>query len=228
MLKIIYNSQIKRNPIILLLILLMVLFINQAYSQAEVEPWGNITGIRKQGQLFEFESSLKVKYTNSHIASTAKERQQPHYKRSGDEQIITSNIDSLFFKETVKDLSAGKIKVTLSLVAHADIDISGVYFCITLPAEAYADGRFRLFGTKNDSLKNFTSSINSNYLDINASGIEVNSRNRKLKVLFDAPGIVSIKRETSNGENNLQFSVALNKGGLHKGDTLQKVFTIMA
>ncbi|MDB4902260.1 MAG: hypothetical protein JWQ63_1541, partial [Mucilaginibacter sp.] len=42
------------------------------------------------------------------------------------------------------------------------------------------------------------------------------------------PGIVSIKRETSNGENNLQFSVALNKGGLHKGDTLQKVFTIMA
>src|SRR5260370_25155393 len=122
---------------------MMTLFVNNGYRQAEVERWGNITGIRKQGQLFEFESSLKVKYTNGHIASTAKERQQPHYKRNGEEQIITSNIDSLFFKETVKDLSAGKIKVTLSLVAHTDINISDVYFCITLPAEVYTDSRFR-------------------------------------------------------------------------------------
>jgi O-glycosyl hydrolase len=228
MLKIDYSITSNYHPRILLSILLtMALFVNKGYSQAEVEPWGNITGIRKQGQLFEFESSLKVKYTNGHITSTAKERQQPHYKRNGDEQIITSNIDSLFFKETVKDLSTGKIKVSLSLAAHKDIDISGVYFCITLPADVYTDSRFRLFGTKNDSLKSFTSSINSNCLDINASGIDVNSKSRQLKVLFDGQGIVSIKRETSNGENNLQFSVALNKGSLHKGDTMQKAFTIM-
>src|ERR1700694_3915269 len=148
MLKIDYSIRPNYYPRILLSILLtMTLFVNKGYSQAEVEPWGNITGIRKQGQLFEFESGLKVKYTNGHIASTAKERQQPRFKRNGDEQIITSNIDSLFFKETVKDLSAGKIKVTLSLITHADIDISGVYFCIMLPAEVYIDSRFRLFET---------------------------------------------------------------------------------
>ena len=132
MLKIIYNRRLKRNPIILLSILLMVLFINQAYSQAEVEPWGNITGIRKSGQLFEFESSLSVFFASGRFTFTAKERQHPHFKRSGDEQIITSNIDSLFFKETVTDLSAGKAKVKLLLTAHADMDISGAYFCITL------------------------------------------------------------------------------------------------
>jgi len=147
-------------PKILLSVLLaIILFVNKGYCQAEVEPWGNITGIRKHGQLFEFESSLKVKFKNEYIVTTGKERQHPHYKRDGDKQIITSNIDSLFFKEIVEDVSAGKAKVSLSLVAHADMDISGVYFNIALPAAAYGDGHFRLLGTKNDSLKKITSSV---------------------------------------------------------------------
>ncbi|HEY2583390.1 MAG TPA: hypothetical protein VGI43_16380 [Mucilaginibacter sp.] len=204
----------------------MTLFTNKGYCQAEVEPWGNITGIRKQGQLFEFESSLSVALHSGYLISTRKERQHPHYKRDGNEQIITSNIDSLFFKETVKDISSGKIKVTLSLTAHADMNISGVYFCVTLPAEVYGDSRYRLLGSKNDSVTNFTSPVNDNYAGINAKGIEFNSKTRQLKMLSDGPEIFSIKRDTSHGKNNLQFFVALNKDGLQKGDTILKTFSI--
>jgi len=86
--------------------------VKNAYSQAEVEPWGNITGIRKSGQLFDFETSLRVVSTDrKHAASTAKEKQQPHYKRlNDDEQEVTTSIDSLYFTENVKDNGSGKIK----------------------------------------------------------------------------------------------------------------------
>src|SRR5258707_12175671 len=84
---------------LLLILIIVFAFVNDAYSQAELEPWGNITGIRKHGQLFEFESSIKVVSTNwTRFVSTGKERQRPHYKRNDDEQEVTTNIDSLFFK----------------------------------------------------------------------------------------------------------------------------------
>ena len=229
MLKIIHHCRIKFSPIALFPILLtMVLFANKAYSQAEVEPWGNITGIRKDGQLFEFESSLKLQRSNGHIISTEKEMQRPRYKRNGDEQIITSNLDSLFFTETVKDLSPGNINVNLSLTAQKDIDIPGVYFCISFSNKLYPVGQFRLIGTQNDLLKKFSATVKDSYSDINASGLEFNSKNTRFKMLFNEPGLVSIKRDTSHGKNDLQLWIAINKDIVHKGDTIKKAFTILA
>src|ERR1700761_9407391 len=99
--------------------ILLLLAAADAYSQAEVEPWGNISGIRRHGQLFGFESAIKVVNGKGYVVVTAKDWQHPHFKRDGHSQIITTNIDSLFFKETVEDLSAGKIKVTVNINAHA-------------------------------------------------------------------------------------------------------------
>ncbi|HEY4325311.1 MAG TPA: hypothetical protein VGN20_15035 [Mucilaginibacter sp.] len=225
--KINYSIRIKYRPTIILSTLLLVtLFANKGYCQAEVEPWGNITGIRKQGQLFEFESRLKVLLHSGYIISTRKERQHPHYKRAGDEQIVTSNIDSLFFKEAVKDVKSGHIKVTLSLTAHADINISGAYFCVTLPAEIYGDSRYHFLKSKSDSMINFSSAVSDNYAGTNARGIEFASKSRQLEMLSDEPEIFSIKRDTGHGKNDLQFLVALNKDGFHKGDTILKTFSI--
>ena len=106
----------KKISLAFLLTIFMTLAIgvNEVYSQAEVAAWGNITGIRKQGQLFEFESSIRVISANgSKVAATALEKQRPKFKRDSDKQIITTNIDSLFFNETVQDVSPGNIKVTL-------------------------------------------------------------------------------------------------------------------
>jgi hypothetical protein len=62
-------------------IIVCMAFSTLAYSQAEVMPWGNITGIRKSGQLFEFESSLKmIPVDGQRTVSTAKEHQTPHWE----------------------------------------------------------------------------------------------------------------------------------------------------
>lgn len=226
-----FISASKYSPAAVALAMLMIcmLFANEARSQAEVEPWGNITGIRKHGQLFDFESSIKVMGVNrSKISSTAKERQRPHYKRNGDEQVVTTNIDSLFFIETVKDVSAGTIKVDLQLTAHADTAFSGVFFCITLPAAEYAAARLHLIDIKDDSLKHFIPTGWTDYVDITASGVEFVSQSRKLKVLFDMPTMIMIKRDTSHGRNNIMLFAGLKLDGVHKGEVIQRSFVIKA
>ncbi len=202
----------------------LFIFVNEAYSQAEVEPWGNITGVRKNGQLFNFESSIKVISGNwKNFVSTGKERQRPHYKRNGDEQEITTSIDSLFFKETIKDVGSGKIKVTLNLNAHADATFDGVFFCITMPGDDYTPGRLRLLGV-NDALKNY-SGIGKNY-DDTAKGFELNSPARGFKIEFDEPAVIRYRTDTSYRKNDLQLYVGFKLNGVHEGDTLQRTYTI--
>ena len=212
------------RPIVLIAILIILSsFVNEACGQAEVEPWGNITGIRKHGQLCEFESRITVISNNgSHFVSTGQERQHPHYKRNGDEQDVATNIDSLFFKESVKDLGTGKAKVTLTLNAHADATFDGVYFCIILPSENYRDSRLRLLGVK-DQLKNFVAA-GKNY-DDTAEGIEFKSSTRGLKIQFDQPARVMLRKDN---KNNLLLYVGLKLNGAHKGDTVQRTYTIKA
>lgn len=219
------NNRNKYSPVILLTLLLsLILFANDAYSQAEVEPWGNITGIRKDGQLFEFQSFINVK-KDTIFHSTAKEKQRPHYKRNGDEQIVTTNIDSLFIKETVKDLSAGKIKVTVNLNAHADMDSTSIYYCIVLPPKDYAKSRLRLLGVK-DPLRKFVVA-GPNY-DDNAKGVEFKSSTRNLELKFDDPTHILVRKDTSNGKNDILLFIALKLNNIHKGDTTQTAYTITA
>jgi hypothetical protein len=199
---------------ILILTTVLVLSVNYAFSQAEVEPWGNITGVRKQGQLFEFESGLKIVWKDGKVISTAKERQRPHFKRNGDEQIVTSSIDSLFFKETVKDISEGNIKVSFVLVAHADIDVSGIYFSLKFPNQIDADNILWI--------RDASATAKSTH-DV-ATGVEFKSKGRNINVSFDEPAITADKKDTS--KNDQQVWVALNEGGLHKGDTIKKSFSI--
>jgi hypothetical protein len=45
-------------------------FFNSIYAQTEMQPWGHITGIRVDGQLREFETSLQV---DSNIKMTERE-----------------------------------------------------------------------------------------------------------------------------------------------------------
>ncbi len=61
-------------------LLLVMAGYTQGYSQTEMEPWGNITGIRVNGQLMDFETSLQVVSNDwKSVKATALERQRPKY-----------------------------------------------------------------------------------------------------------------------------------------------------
>jgi hypothetical protein len=138
-----------------LFLLFSVFNANRAVAQAEVQPWGNITGIRSHGQLYAFESRLLVISANvKKMAATAKEKQSPKYNRRDESQIVSTRIDSLFFGQTVTEDGTGKIKVALQLIAKKDTALKGVFFCLTLPAAEYGLSNLLLSGIKEDSVRN--------------------------------------------------------------------------
>lgn len=206
---------------LLCFLLLSIISISAAFGQAEVEPWGNITGIRKHGQLFDFESSIRIQ-KGDHFSSTGKERQRPHFKRNGDEQIINTNIDSLYITEVVRDESQGKATVTINLNAHADVKFDHVFFVIQLPDKEYGDGSTKL-ANADPSMKHYTRS-GQNYDGV-AQGAQFKSAASNLKVKFDEPATIRIRKDVS-GTNDVQLYISLKQNGFSKGDSLQKIFTI--
>jgi hypothetical protein len=204
-----------------IVLLLSATFANQAFAQAEAEPWGNITGIRRDGQLFDFESIIKIQRGNNFI-STGKERQHPRFKRNGDEQIITTNIDSLYIKEVVKDESDGKASVTVTLYAHADMVFDNVFFTLQLPDKEYGDGSTKLAGVHN-AMRHYVPS-GQNYDGV-AKGAQFKSATSHLEINFDNQENIRIRKDIS-GANDLQLYVSLRQNGFVKGDSLQKTFTI--
>ena len=114
--------------------LLLFALASRASAQPEVMAWGNLTGIRLEGQLMPFESSLAVASEDwSRIDRTAKERQRPSYSRDGDRQIVSTRLDSLFFEQVVVDLGSGSARVSVHVTSRVDTSIAGVFFAIDLP-----------------------------------------------------------------------------------------------
>jgi len=101
-----------------------------AFAQPELEPWGNLTGIRIDGQLMPFETSLRLADTNGNTVATAKERQDPRYTREGNAQFVYTHLDSLYFVEKVEAIGRGEARITITCTAHADIHDRGVFFSV--------------------------------------------------------------------------------------------------
>jgi hypothetical protein len=201
------------------MLFILLFFADVAAAQSEFAPWGNIMGIRQHGQLFDFETSIKIISGNGlHVSATAKEMQRPNYTRNGSEQIVTTNIDSLFFKETVYDRSGGKIAITVQLKSRKDTVLRAVYFRIILPRKDYTDYELQLIKSDADSIK--AASAGMYY----AKGINLVAEHREMDIRFNETTRFMIDNKTV--PDSIVLYIPLARGILHKGDSLQKTFII--
>ncbi len=196
------------------------------FSQTEVEPWGNITGIRIDGQLLKFETQINlVQKDGSRILTTGKERQRPKYSRKGNTQIISSNLDSLYFTQTVSDKGNGGAEVNIALAARADISAEGIYYSFLLPMEDYSNGSIQL-----DHLKavHFSAppAVLLTYLENPAKSIQFICKNRQLKLNFREATHIVIKNTSGKNDTFIRVWVPLHTGDLKNKQTLVKSFTI--
>lgn len=124
------------KKIFFLLLLFFSLTLNVS-AQTEVMAWGNITGIRIDGQLIDFESSIVVVGKDkSFVHATGKERQiRPQYFRNGEIQTVTTEIDGIQFTQVVTDLSKGKARVEIDLHSDTTLNLDGVYLRIQQPID---------------------------------------------------------------------------------------------
>ena len=219
---------IKKTPnfrISALLIVFYFFLIPHSNCQVQLQPWGNLEGIRIDGQLFLMESNLSVIKSDSTIFYTAKERQRPHFERNGNQQIVTTNIDSTYFKEIVSDLGKGKALINIEATSKADQSLKGIFFTILLPAEITSNGSLQLNhltplpfgGEEMDSQK---------YLEDPAQSIQFISKKAQYKILFTEPTQVTIKTVQTESGKRLQVFIPVEKGDMKYGQVTDKQFSL--
>lgn len=205
------------------------MFVREAAAQTEVEPWGNIKGIRVQGQLFEFETSLRVVGKDwTKLKATAKEEQNPKYHREGQTQVVATRIDSLYFNERVSDGEPGSAVVNIDFMPHADTMLTGVYFVVRIPKVDYTNASIKLHNEW-FSLNTLKLNANNEYLKGNTQTIEIKSANRSLKLGLNEASEISLRTDTGKlhrGDYLLYLPIA--QGDIKKGEGIVKTYNFTA
>jgi len=205
--------------------LLLLVAFQALHGQTEMEPWGNITGIRIDGQLMEFETGVTLLHGSwSSVTATGKEKQHPKYSREKGAQVVVTNLDSLYLREEVADGGPGRAQVHLAFVAKDDIAAGQVYLVLTIPTAFYAHGsvginRLRPVLIRQDAVKL------KKYLQAKALALRFISLQRQLTITFGQP--VHISYQTENG-SSMRFFLLLHDSALAKGEAAKVDFVIAA
>ncbi|HVW13931.1 MAG TPA: hypothetical protein VHB54_08920 [Mucilaginibacter sp.] len=205
---------------------LLALPARQLFAQAEFKPWGNIDGIRVKGQLMPFNTKLVVVFDDwSKADATGKEKQKPKYTRGDGESTVVTQIDSLHFTETVKDAGKGKAKVIIRCVSGKDIDVQGVYFDISLPANVYAGNTIRLDGTDKPLDRTHLDS-DGEYLHDNAKEVSLTAANESITIEADNMSTVIGKPAKNDQGKSINLYLPICQGRLPKDQTFERDFEI--
>jgi hypothetical protein len=231
----------KTNRLILIIVLATVLsvgLIDKALSQPECMAWGNLTGIRVEGQLIEFESSLCLIGSDlTQVTQTAKEQQRPEYRLEGNRQTIKTSLGDISFVETVEGIGDGKALLNVEAKAEQDTTISGAFFCLELPPADLTDVTIELIDSTASTIKPIPAfqgsgrwrRFNRN-LQASAKGARIITQHSKIEVMINEATEILVQRGNrflgSFGNTRIYFGVI--PGAVKQGQTAKKTLTIKA
>jgi O-glycosyl hydrolase len=220
-----------------------ILAAGPAFAQPETMAWGNITGIRVDGQLMELNSSLCVAHPDwTRVTRTGQERQQSSYARSGKVETVKLQMQpgrapapagwTVSATQTVEDAGAGVARVNLEYSAPSGADIAGAYLCLDLPAAHYSAGAVELIEPE----AGYPTKIalaprvpeQNEYVRTKASGARFVAPKRQLDIRFNEPTEVIVRDDRSAGSYNLQVYLGVLAGKAEAGATAKRAFTIAA
>lgn len=206
-------------------IIILVCIQNTSWGQVELEPWGNITAIRVDGQPMQFESSLRVVHKNwAGITATGRERQKPKYLRNGNVQTVATIIDGVSCTESVEDAGKGVARLNISISAEKDHDAEGVFLALALPGDYFNKADFRS-GDRHFVLEKL---IRQNVIPLVTSEFQIVAPNRKLIISTKEQIPLFIKKETINHQERTVIYLPVHTGSLVKGQTYTQTITITA
>ena len=115
---------------------------------SEVMAWSNITGVRLDGGLIDFESSLCVGIPDGKIEKTGRERQQNvRYRREGHTQIVDIPLHGAHFHQEVTDMNERQVRIRLNVEADETLQ-EGAFFSMAFAPKYYANAKIKLSGKK--------------------------------------------------------------------------------
>jgi hypothetical protein len=231
-----YGHSINLNFSFIIMLSLFLIFngaILKLFAQAGVTPWGNLQGIRVDGELMKFETSLRiVKKGWLDIIQTAKEKQNPNFSREGSKVIITSALDNFSFTETVKDSGLGTARIGYELSADSNVTMEGIYFCIELPNEEYANARINYTAEVKGSIDS-AAERNKNPFEgrfrpvpVTAKGVSVNTKDRKFEINSDLLTKILVQEPNPFFGGNTQIYFAIISGSAVQGQKAGAGYTL--
>jgi hypothetical protein len=143
------NSEKKRGiPLYILLIAVMTAAAGSIHAQPEVKPWGNLTGIRVEGQPMEVSSNIMVAWEDlENTTRSAKEQQRPRYSRTAEGQEIRNRLGNVIsVEQVVEDAGTGKATMGITCSATKDTTLTGVFLGIGLTEEVCSNRSVEIRG----------------------------------------------------------------------------------
>ncbi|MGY3091332.1 hypothetical protein ACVWYF_004398 [Hymenobacter sp. UYAg731] len=207
--------------------LLLGFALPHAQAQAVLEPWGNLSGIRVEGQLLEFETGLRtVGLNGARGAATGKERQRPKYIRQNGQQVVTTVVDSVAFTETVADTQPGQATLNVAWQALANRALQGTSLTLGVSRDGYAAGTLELLDAAGAVVAQQALTA-APVAPVLASRVRLRAPGRQVELSLPEPTLVTL-RPVSPDAKTFQLALLLQAGSLTKGQTGQKTFGLMA
>lgn len=124
----------------------------------EVMAWSNITGVRLEGELIAFESTLRVGNPAGEMEVSGKEKQKRiRYSREGRCQTTVTPMHGAVITQTVTDTDHETVNLAWKVRAEETLK-EGVYFCMDFSSAQYPDAVFKISG-RNVTIKSSERSI---------------------------------------------------------------------
>ena len=223
-----YSKKFNSNIFItLILSCLMILNSSEIFAQANVTAWGNIKGIRVDGELMKFETSLTIVKKNlMDLIQTAKEKQEPSFVREGSKAIIKSKLDNLSFTETIKDSGKGIAALHFELSADSNISMNGAYFTIELPNNEYSDAHFSFINEVKSPEDTSSKTGHRSYVEMfrpvphKAAGIRIKTKKRDFEIGTDKITEILVQKPNIFLGGNTRIYFEIISGNALKGEKL--------
>jgi hypothetical protein len=221
------NKLIQQGRIAVISGFILFSIIAKAFSQTELQAWGNITGIRVEGQLMEFETSLRIVGDQwSWIHSTGKELQSPVFSRDGDRQVVITTLDGIKLNEAITDIGYGRSKVTIQFTASADTSVAGAFFCLSFPQKDFSHGHIIIDKEKPLDIVSLNQDNMAKRVGTSVREFSINAAKRKINIQCGEPEELFIRQKAKTSEEFLEVYFPLHLGKLMAGQTGEKTFTL--
>lgn len=202
--------------------------VSRAWGQAELAPWGNLEGIRIDGEMVPFESSVVMEesgegreYRSRHYGVA------PSFRRDGGTMLCETELEGVRFRKQVEDTGYGTARMTLEVEALEDLGGREFFFCLAFGEDAYGGAEARVFrgdGTREGVRLEFGAADAPGAVALGAvTGLDVGSPRRGVSVTFEGPGDLSARgRQREEGRDG-EFWLSLLGKGAKAGSTARLV-----
>ncbi len=208
-----------------LFILLIFFCSTQAFSQAEFATWGNMTGIRVDDQLMEFNTSLAISDTEKVEQITRKEGQPTSFKREGALKIFEYEMNTIDWVKTISSVGEGEAKIAVSLKSSVDTLIGASFFRISLPVSYDSLTQFQISKSQQFSLKEIHGFSKEALLKVPGTGLIVKTEKNSLDIKLTKATQIMINKSK---DGRIEIDFLMSSGIMEANQVFENQFLIKA